>query len=133
MDLKRKVATGIATGALLANVLAPIAFADTELTISGNGANSDNDIKIELENEVNIDQDNYANFDNNIDADANTGDNDANKNTGGDVEIKTGDAEVDITLDNSANINWVDVDCGCTTGDLEVSKEMELILTTTWK
>jgi len=119
MDLKRKIATGIATGAILANALAPMAFAGTEITINGNGADSNNDVIVELENETEINQNNTANFTNNIDGDSNTGDNDANKNTGGDVEITTGDADVSATVNNSANQNWAEVDC-CVNKDLEV-------------
>ena len=119
MDLKRKIATAIATGAILANALVPMAYAGTEITISGNGADSNNDAVVEVENDTNVTQSNTANFDNNIDGDANTGDNDANKNTGGDVTVKTGDATVNATVNNSANQNWAEVDC-CSNNNLEI-------------
>ncbi len=119
MDLKRKLVTGIATGAILANALSPMAFAGTEITISGNGADSNNDAVVKVENDTNVTQSNYANFTNNIGGDANTGDNDANKNTGGDVSVKTGDATVNTTVNNSANQNWAEVDC-CSNNNLEV-------------
>ena len=122
MDLKRKIATGIATGALLANALMPMAFATesgTNLTISGNGSGSDNLVEVELENETTVNQTNNATFNNSINGDASTGGNDANDNTGGDVEIDTGDADVTATVNNSANQNWASVDC-CVSNDVEV-------------
>ena len=91
---------------------------DVSLMILENGADSDNSIKVGMESENTVDQDNDADFDNYISGDSNTGDNDANKNTGGEVMIETGDASVDVTVDNMANFNWADINCGCTTGDL---------------
>lgn len=118
-NLKGKIAAGIATGALLANAMTPMAFAGTEITISGNGAGSNNDAVVEVENDTTVNQTNKANFTNNIDGDSNTGSNDANRNTGGAVEISTGDATVDVTVSNSANQNWAEVDC-CANNDVEV-------------
>src|SRR3990167_5952484 len=99
--------------------------ANVSLKILDNAADSDNDITLDLDSDVDVDQDNDADFDNDVDADANTGDNDANQNNGGDVLIDTGDASVDITVDNMANFNWADVNCGCVFGDggLEVLVE----------
>ena len=82
--------------------------------ISGNGADSDNDIELELENEVELTQANLANILNDVQVEAETGENEAEDNTGGDVEIQTGDATVDVTVDNLVNFNWADIDaCGC--------------------
>jgi len=90
---------------------------DISLMIANNGADSDNDILVDQDSNTDVDQDNWADFDNRIDGDANSGDNDADDNTGGDVMIETGDAEVDVTVDNMANFNWADVNCGCTFGE----------------
>lgn len=81
--------------------------------ILGNGAKSDNYIELELERSNLLVQENFANVDNYIYADADTGKNDANYNTGGDVSIETGDATVDVEVDNMVNFNWADLDCGC--------------------
>lgn len=81
--------------------------------ITGNGADSENWIDADLENKSSIDQDNDADIDNDVDVDATTGDNDANFNTGGDVVILTGDAKVDVDVDNLVNFNFADIDCGC--------------------
>jgi len=82
--------------------------------ISGNGARSDNYITAYLAKNTSVNQNNVANVNNNVDADAKTGGNDANFNTGGDVTIDTGDATVTVDVDNSVNFNFADVDCGCT-------------------
>lgn len=81
--------------------------------ILGNGADSENEIELEVENEILIMQDNFALVENNVDADAKTGKNRAGRNTGGSVMIDTGDAAADVWIDNMANFNWADVDCGC--------------------
>ena len=86
---------------------------DTEVEISGNGAESDNDAVLIQANTTNVYQDNWAWVKNKVDADADTGDNDANYNTGGDAAILTGNALTDIDIDNHVNFNAADVDCGC--------------------
>jgi hypothetical protein len=90
---------------------------DVSLWIVGNAANSDNDITVDLNSTVDVNQNNDAYFDNNISGDAVTGGNDANQNNGGEVMVDTGDAMVDVTVDNMANFNWADVNCGCTFGE----------------
>jgi len=86
--------------------------------ILGNGTKSDNEIKIDLASQVLLAQENVADIFNGVWADADTGDNDAKDNTGGDVEIDTGDADVDVEVDNMVNFNWADLDCGCLLEDL---------------
>jgi hypothetical protein len=82
--------------------------------ISENGPDSDNEIELELENEVELLQGNLANILNDVEAEADSGDNKAEENVGGDVVIEAGDATVDVTVDNLVNFNWADVDgCGC--------------------
>ena len=81
--------------------------------ILGNGENSYNKIDLDYEMETVVLQDNDAYVWNGVYADAKTGYNDANRNTGGGVEISTGDAGVDIAIDNMANFNAADVECGC--------------------
>lgn len=85
-----------------------------DIEISGNGADSDNEVELDLDNSVWVVQDNKADVENNVDADASTGGNDADRNTGGDVSIDTGDAEVDVNVTNLANFNAADLQsCGC--------------------
>jgi hypothetical protein len=82
--------------------------------ITGNGADSENEIDLELENETELTQTNNADILNDVYVKAETGENEAEDNTGGAVEIETGDATADVTVDNMANFNWADIDsCGC--------------------
>ena len=90
---------------------------DVDVLISGNGDNSTNKAYVDVNQDQGsgtfVDQSNYAKIDNDVDADSNTGKNDANRNTGGVVSIDTGDASVEVGIDNMINFNWADVDCGC--------------------
>jgi hypothetical protein len=117
-DLKKKVFSSLAAGALLLNLATP-AFAGITLEISGNGSDSDSEIEFEQENEVEVTQTNVANVLNDVKVEANTGDNEAEDNTGGDVEIETGDAETTVSVANMLNSNTAEVD-GCCTGDIDV-------------
>jgi len=81
--------------------------------IVGNGYKSINDIYLKLDQDITLNQENSAKVFNEVDADADTGDNDANQNTGGDVLLHTGNAKTWIEVDNMVNFNSADVDCGC--------------------
>ena len=86
---------------------------DTEVKISGNGSDSDNEIDLNLDNSTVVTQENDAKIGNEVDVDSDTGDNSADDNTGGDVVIETGDADAEVNIDNMVNFNAADVDCGC--------------------
>src|SRR3989338_6393879 len=111
----KKLATAIATSALLLNAMAPaFAFADTTIEVSGNGSYSDNDAKVEQKSNTTVVQSNTANVSNNVSGSASTGGNDANDNTGGDVAIVTGDAKSVADVSNTLNSNSADVvNCNC--------------------
>lgn len=74
-----------------------------ELSITGNGADSQNSINVEVKSETNIQQSNNAEIENDVSIEANTGENEANKNNG-DASIATGDISTETNIDNS-NIN----------------------------
>ena len=94
--------------------MAPLSFAQsTDIQISGNGAFSDNTANVSTSNDVRVTQDNNANINNDVDVDANTGNNDANFNTGGDTTVRTGDANVDVSVTNVANKNVASVTNCC--------------------
>ena len=113
-DLKKKLITTVATGAILLNTLTPLAFADTTIEISGNGSSSDNTANVTTESNTTVVQNNAASVSNNVDANATTGGNDANDNTGGDVVISTGDAKTSVDVSTAVNANHADVDqCNC--------------------
>jgi len=86
--------------------------------ILGNGTDSENSILLGLGSGVLIAQANEADVDNDVEAFAGTGANEAKDNTGGESSIDTGDATVDVTVDNMVNFNWADSDCGCLLEDL---------------
>ena len=86
--------------------------------ILGNGADSENEVEFKLKLSSAIYQDNSASVENNVVADADTGDNRANRNTGGDVEVDTGDALTVVGVDNMLNFNWAQLDCCVLGGDV---------------
>src|SRR3989344_2301053 len=108
--LYKQFVSVLATGSLLLNVVTPISA--TTLEISGNGSGSDNDIKLDVDQTTVVEQNNYADVYNKIEAESETGDNDAEDNTGGDVSIKTGSADTSVTLSTTANANWAQVGGG---------------------
>jgi len=89
---------------------------DTSVKIAGNGTKSNNDATVKTANDVKVLQDNYANIDNDVDVDSETGDNEAEDNTWGDVAIETGDSDVTVTIANMANANWAAVTAGSNGG-----------------
>ena len=112
-DASATVAVSTTANANLAQVGGNGSTPTMSLRILDNGADSENEIELDLDGGVLLTQDNDAEVKNKVDADADTGDNEAEENTGGDVSIETGDATVDVTVDNMVNFNWADVDCGC--------------------
>jgi len=119
LQIKSKLATAIATGAVLANVLMPIASANTDLTISGNGSNSSSSVDLSKTNTNVVTQDNTANITNDITTNSVTGNNSADDNTGGNVRVDTGNANTDVRVLNQANQNVANVD-GCCNTDTNV-------------
>src|SRR3989344_517177 len=91
---------------------------DLDIEISKNGVDSDNKVEVgddrhhREESGIAIYQTNYADVENDVESEAETGDNDAKYNPGADVLIGTGDATVDVAVDNMVNFNWADADCG---------------------
>ena len=113
----KKIATALATGAILLQTSLPT-FAATELIISGNGADSDNDVVVSQTNTTTVTQTNNTDVDNNINISTNTGGNTAEDNTGGDVFVKTGDADATVVVVNNLNSNVANVEnCGDCAGD----------------
>ncbi len=83
---------------------------DVLAKVHGNGADSDNIVKLGLENLQEIGQSNEACLFNEVDGDAKTGKNDANSNTGetdSDPSINTGNATSNTDVENTGNVNNV--------------------------
>jgi hypothetical protein len=93
---------------------------NSSVTISGNGAFSDSLVDLSGNSAIVLDQDNDAYIKNIVDANANTGKNDAKFNTDGDVLVRTGFAGSEVSVDNAVNFNFASVDCGCVLGGLGV-------------
>lgn len=113
MTINSKIAAGLASAALFANLAVP-AFASTDVEISNNGAKSDNTVEIENTNKADIKQTNNLNVVLNINSKASTGGNKASGNTGGNVSITTGDATTETAVAVAGGDNKVTLpDCGC--------------------
>lgn len=80
-----------------------------ELNISGNAANSQNQINLQGGQSTNIDQNNQGSFNNTIDASANTGGNSVSGGNGG--SITTGNASTNVNVSNQFNSNQANVTC----------------------
>jgi hypothetical protein len=113
--LQTKLATAIATGAILAQSLTGAAFAASyNFNIQGNGSDSDTEIDFDVDKDTSLFQSNTSRISNDINIDSNTGDNDVNDNTGGDVEVTTGDVDAAAVVQNFANQNHAVIDlCDC--------------------
>jgi hypothetical protein len=82
-------------------------LARTSINISGNGSDSDNDIRVRSDYRLNFSQSNNADFDNDVRIFSNTGGNEANRNNRGDVSIDTGDSNSHVGIFNHANMNYL--------------------------
>lgn len=79
---------------------------DTEVMVSGNGADSDNKVSIKQNNSNTLVQENDARISNKVYLKGNSGKNDADKNTGGDVSMLTGDVIINpVMVKNFTNTN----------------------------
>jgi hypothetical protein len=102
--------------ALMPFITNPLLVSADEYIISGNGSGSDSQINVTVNTTTEVKQDNNANVENNVNIEADTGNNDANQNTGGDTSIVTGDVQVESNINNEG-INQSYVEAGCCTGE----------------
>jgi hypothetical protein len=82
------------------------------------GADSKNEVKIDVDQATYVTQENKGTVVNEINLNANTGKNEANKNTGV-GEVKTGDIATGVGVSTSMNLNVADVQ-GCGGCDLDL-------------
>ena len=78
--------------------------------ISGNGSGSVNSLTANFSNNSSVNVNNVSNIYNNLDVNADSGNNTANGNLGN-VSIKTGDVFIGAIISNTTNHNLVDIDC----------------------
>ncbi|MCL4418607.1 hypothetical protein M1146_00730 [Patescibacteria group bacterium] len=116
MTIKQKIGAAIATGTLIAATLLPgAAFANTNITISGNGVGSVNKAKVVKINKSTVNQGNLTGVSVSGGALSNTGGNSASGNTGSGVTIGTGAAasSASTSVTGSSNVNTQGLPCGC--------------------
>src|SRR5438105_7868785 len=108
-----KIGSGIAAFSLLALSAAPGALANTFVKVSGNGAFSDNNVRVNNNNSTRVNQANFSDINNRVATFQNTGGNDASFNTGGNTSIRTGDASSNVRISNEAGANFASIgNCG---------------------
>lgn len=117
--LHMKIASVLASGAVVAQLLATPVLAATTITISTNGADTNNKANVEMNNTQTVVQNNSANISNYVDANASTGGNTASRNTGGNVLVDTGDAATSVSVQNTVNKNVADLSC-CLQQDTDI-------------
>lgn len=98
--------------ALPALILVPRpAFADIQVDVSGNGANTTNSASVNSTLSTSTTQSNSADINNSVSSHATTGDNSANNNSGSDVGIATGDVNESANVVNQVNNSQVTTPC----------------------
>lgn len=120
-----KAGAFISTVALLANSFVGLAAAEVVGTGVNNttGADSTNEVKIDLDQTTFVDQNNYGSVVNDINLNANTGGNSASKNTG-EGHVTTGDIATGVGVSNLLNRNVADVEaCGGCDFDILAANE----------
>lgn len=116
MEYKTKIGTAVAIGSLMLATLMPgAAAAATNITISGNGAGSNNTANVTNNSNTTVNQTNNQTVTLNVSVKAHTGKNEANNNTGGDVEIITGEANATSNITITGGNNTANVACACNT------------------
>lgn len=109
--MKLKNALGIViTVVLVINRFFSYPVLAQEFSVTGNGEGSSNSISFQVENNNQVDQTNTADIKNEVQAEAETGSNEANDNTG-EVEIETGDVTQEVVIINSGNNSTVQIGC----------------------
>ncbi len=83
-----------------------------DILVTGNGVHSDNDVVLGITNTTTVLQNNLANVFNDVEAVAESGENEVEGTTNGEASIETGAAIAGAIVDTSANFNWADVE-GC--------------------
>lgn len=113
----KKFVTGFVTGTLMLSAVIPM-FADTSITVTGNGAGSNNGVDVNQSQSTEVTQNSKTNAAVILSLGANSGKNKANSNTGGDVSIGTGNASNTALVSVAGGGNTLVADnCGCHTGD----------------
>lgn len=101
----------------LSIVINPYYIYADEISVSGNGEGSTSGVNVNVSQTTQTQQQNTAEVNNNVDVNADTGNNTASDNSGGDTSITTGDINIDSSIQNEG-INQSSVELDCCQGDL---------------
>lgn len=104
-NFNTRIVTAIATAAVVLGAVAPAAFADTTVSVSGNGAGSNNTVVTSNTSGTKIVQKNTSTVVTSVNSTASTGGNNASYNTGGDTSINTGNANSKVKVDVGGSSN----------------------------
>lgn len=124
MKLQYRLGVALSAGTLIAQLLAPAAYADTTIDISGNGAGSNNTVNVTNNSSLTLNQTNNTTVNAVVISSAKTGGNEANDNNGASVSIETGNATAKATLNVTGGSNTANITgCGCnnTTDNVTIS------------
>ena len=103
----------------LSIIVNPYIVSADEISVTGNGEGSTNNVNISQSNTNQTQQQNTAEINNNVDVNADTGNNTANENSGGETNITTGDVSASSQIIN-AGINQSSVEVGCCQGSTDI-------------
>jgi hypothetical protein len=92
---------------------APRVSSADDITVSGNGSNSNNTVNVSSSQQTTTQQTNNSQISNTVNANPNTGNNSVSNNTGNSNAVKTGDATTSTVINNNANASSVTTGCGC--------------------
>lgn len=117
MNIKYKITTAIATGTMMAALVVPSAFAANNVTIRGNGANSNNGVAIVKASKSKVKQTNIAVVGTRVTSIQNSGGNRANGNVGGGNTITTGNNRTTTTVTVAGGTNTNTGESCCCDGE----------------
>lgn len=121
--LNKRIIVAVSAFAMTVAPVSPAFAGSYNFNISGNGADSKNDVELKNSNTTQVFQENKSDITNKVNISSNTGDNNASKNTGGGVSVTTGDVDVVSYIENQVGSNEAHVEaCDCD-ADIDVSIE----------
>lgn len=109
----RKLIVVLSIG-LYFNLVRPV-VADLQITVSGNGADSNNTVSVTDTQTTTVSQTSTGDTNNNVTQNADTGNNSASDNTGGSTSVSTGNVNSETSVSTTANTSTVSTPC-CDTG-----------------
>lgn len=121
MNIKQKITTAIATGAMLMTMAAPASFAASNITIKGNGFWSKNHVFSFSSSKKVVRQRNNTNVNTTVVSKSNTGGNKSSFNTGGSNSITTGNTTTNTTVNVAAGSNYNSGEGCCCDGEGETT------------